>query len=173
MVRIASSSFSRLSWSRVFSAMVASGACSAASPGSTTSSDSTSGTVDAGTDSVAAAGTPALLGSLFGAGLVSSLNRSGWGGTKPAGRCERMGTTHVDLVTVLDKLQHISKRRYQTVDSGIPCPGRRPPGFPVAIEAAGLRDHLLTVNGQRSSCVDHDRDQAAIGGKLRVIFSFV
>jgi hypothetical protein len=41
------------------------------------------------------------------------------------------------------------------------------------IEAAGLRDHLLTVNGQRSSCVDYHRDQAAIGGKLRVIFSFV
>jgi len=56
MVSTQSSSLSRLSWSRVFSATAASRAGSAASPGSTTSSDSTLGTVDVGTDSVTAAG---------------------------------------------------------------------------------------------------------------------
>jgi hypothetical protein len=50
MVRMASSSFSRLSWSRVFSAMAASRAWSAASAGSTTSSHSTLVTVGVGTD---------------------------------------------------------------------------------------------------------------------------
>lgn len=56
MVRMASINVSRFSGSWVFSAVRANSAWIAASPGSTTSSESTLRTLEAGTDSVAAAG---------------------------------------------------------------------------------------------------------------------